>query len=147
MRPRLLGRPRIGDTVSLFGFREIDLAALVLRLVVGGLMVLHGLPKVKDLKKSAAWVASTGWAWAAPFAYLFGLLEFFGGFALILGLLTQLVALLFVLEMIATTVFARAKLGKKLVGGWELDVLFLVGALALMLLGAGAWSLDALLGL
>ncbi len=133
--------------MSLFGFREIDLAALVLRLVVGGLMVLHGLPKIRNLNKSAAWVRSTGWAWAAPFAYPFGLLEFFGGFALILGLLTQLVALLFVLEMIATILFSRAKLGKKLVGGWELDLLYLAAALALLLLGAGAWSLDAFLGL
>ncbi len=110
-------------------------------------MVLHGLPKVRNLKQPASWVTSTGWTWAAAFAYAFSLLEFFGGFALILGLLTQLVALLFVLEMIATTVFARAKLGKKLMGGWEMDLLYLVAALALLLLGAGAWSLDAFLGL
>ena len=139
-------RPSRG-VMSLFGFQEVDLAALVLRLVLGGLMVLHGLPKMKNLKQPAAWVSSTGWTWAAGFAYAFSLLEFLGGFALILGLLTQLVALLFVVEMIATTIFSRAKLGKKLMGGWETDVLYLVGALALFLLGAGAWSLDALLRL
>ncbi len=133
--------------MSLLGFREIDLAALVLRLVVGGLMVLHGLPKIKNMKQPAGWVRSTGWTWAVGFAYAFTLLEVFGGLALILGLLTQLVAILFVLQMIATTIFSRAKLGKKLILGWELDLLFLAGALALVLLGAGAWSLDALLGL
>ena len=133
--------------MSLFGFADSDVAALVLRLVLGGLMVVHGLPKIKNLKQSATWVAGTGWAWAAGFAYAFGLLEFFGGLALILGFLTQLVALLFVLEMIATTLFSRAKLGKKLVGGWENDLLYLVGALALLFLGAGAFSLDALLHL
>ncbi len=133
--------------MALFGFVDADVAALVLRLVLGGLMVLHGLPKIKNLKQPASWVGSTGWTWAVPFAYLFSLLEFFGGIALILGLLTQLVALLFVLEMIATTIFAQLKLKKKLMGGWETDLLYLVGALALVVIGAGAWSLDALLHL
>ncbi len=70
-------------------------------------MVLHGLPKIKNLNQSASWVASTGWAWA--------------------------------------TVFARAKLGKKLIGGWENDLLYLAGALTLLFLGAGALSLDVFL--
>ncbi len=133
--------------MSLFGFVELDVAALVLRLVLGGFMVLHGLPKIKNLKQPAAWVASTGWTWAVPFAYLFGLLEFFGGLALILGFLTQLVALLFVLEMIATTIFSQVKLHKKLMGGLETDLLYLAGALTLLLLAGGAFSLDALLHL
>ena len=134
--------------MSLFGFlSSIDLASLVLRLAVGGLMILHGWPKIKNMKQPAAWIASTGWKWAAGFAYPFSLLEFLGGMTLVLGFLTRIAALLFVLEMVATTIFARAKLQKKLLGGWETDVLFLAGALALVLIGAGAWSLDALLGL
>jgi uncharacterized membrane protein YphA (DoxX/SURF4 family) len=134
--------------VSLFGsLTSIDLASLVLRLAVGGLMILHGWPKIKDMKRPAAWIASTRWKWAAGFAYPFSLLEFLGGVTLVIGFLTRIAALLFVLEMIATTIFARAELKKKLLGGWETDILFLAGALALVLIGAGAWSLDALLGL
>ncbi len=133
--------------MSLFGFESTDLASLVLRLVIGGLFVMHGWPKIKNPKQTASWVRSTGWTWGAGFAYAFTFLEFFGGLALIIGFLTQLAALLFVLQMLATTIFARAKLGKKLMGGWETDLLFLAGALALVFLGAGAWSLDALLGL
>lgn len=134
--------------MSLFGFLgSTDLASLVLRLIIGGLFALHGWPKIKDPKKTAAWVASTGWTWGAGFAYAFTLLEFLGGLALVVGLLTRVVALLFVLQMIATTIFSRAKLGKKLMGGWETDLLYLAGALALVFLGAGAWSLDVLLGL
>ena len=134
--------------MSVFGFLEsTDLASLVLRLFIGALFVFHGWPKIKNPKQTAGWVKGTGWAWGAGFAYAFTLLEFFGGIALVLGLLTRIVAVLFVLQMIATTIFARAKLGKKLMGGWETDLLFLAGALALVFLGAGAWSLDALLGL
>lgn len=124
-----------------------DLASFVLRLFVGVLFFLHGWPKVKNLKGSVAWVRSTGWAWAAPFAYPFGILEFLGGIALVLGLLTRIVAILFVLEMIATTIFSHVKLGKKLISGYELDLLYLAGALAVALMGAGAFSLDAALGL
>ena len=135
-------------SMSVFGFlQSADLAALALRLTLGILFVLHGWPKVKNPKQPAAWVRSTGWTWAASFAYEFSFLEFLGGIALVIGLLTRIVGILFVLQMIATTIFARAKLGKKLMGGWETDLLFLAGALALVLLGAGAWSLDALLGL
>ncbi len=134
--------------MSAFGFLEsTDLASLVLRLFVGGLMILHGWPKIKNPKQTAGWIASTGWTWAVGFSYAFAFLEFFGGIALVLGLLTRVVGILFVLEMIATTIFAQKKLGKKLMSGWELDLLYLAGALALVFLGAGAWSLDALLGL
>lgn len=134
--------------MSAFGFLEsADLASLVLRIVVGVLFVLHGWPKIKNPKQTASWVASTGWSWGAGFAYAFTFLEFLGGLALVAGFLTRIVGILFVLQMIATTIFARKKLGKKLLGGWETDLLFLGGALALVFLGAGAWSLDALLGL
>ena len=134
--------------MSALGFLDsTDVASLVLRLFIGILFVVHGWAKIRNPKQAAVWVKSTGWAWAAGFAYAFTFLEFFGGIALVIGFLTRIVAILFVLQMIATTVFARAKLGKKLMGGWETDLLFLVGALALVFLGAGAWSVDALLGL
>ncbi len=134
--------------MSAFGFLEsTDVASLVLRLLIGGLFLVHGWPKIKNPKQTASWVASTGWKWGVGFAYAFTLLEFFGGIALVFGLLTRVVAILFALQMVATTIFARQKLGKKLMGGWETDLLFLAGALALVLLGAGAWSLDAVLGL
>jgi putative oxidoreductase len=134
--------------MSAFGFlQSTDLASLFLRVIIGGLFIAHGWPKIKNPKQTAGWVASTGWGWAVPFAYAFTFLEFFGGIALVVGLLTRILALLFTLQMIATTIFARKKLGKKLIGGFELDLLFLAGALALVFLGAGAWSLDGLLEL
>lgn len=134
--------------MSAFGFLEsADLASLALRLFVGILFIYHGWPKMKGPKQAANWVRSTGWTWAVGFAYAFTFLEFLGGIALVIGFLTRIAALLFVLQMIATTIFARVKLGKKLAGGWETDLLFMAGALALVFLGAGAWSVDALLGL
>ena len=123
-----------------------DVAALVGRVALGALFVAHGWPKVKDLRKPVGFVKGTGWPGGATFAVLFSLLEFFGGLALIIGLLTQIVAVLFVLEMIATTVFSKTKLKKKFISGYELDVAYAAFALVLAFLGAGAGSLDRLLG-
>ena len=124
-----------------------DLALLVGRLALGAAFLAHGWPKVKDLQKTIGFVKGTGWPGGATFAVLFSLLEFFGALALILGLLTQIVAFLFVLEMIATTVFSKMKLNKKFVLGYELDVAYGAFALVLALLGPGGWSLDRILGL
>jgi len=123
-----------------------DLAALVGRVALGALFVSHGWPKIKDITKPVGFVKGTGWNGGAAFAVLFTLLEFFGGLALIIGLLTQIVAVLFVLEMIATTVFSKTKLNRKFSLGYELDLAYAAFALVLAFLGPGAWSLDRLLG-
>src|SRR5439155_1532326 len=105
-----------------------------------------GRAKIKDVRKPLGFVKGTGWPGGATFAVLFTLLEVFGGIALILGFLTQIVAVLFVLEMTATTVFSKTKLKRNFMSGYELDVAYASFALVLALLGPGAWSLDHLLG-
>ncbi len=110
-------------------------------------MLTHGWPKIKDLNRPVGFVKGTGWPGGAAFAILFTLLEFFGAIALIVGFLTQVVAALFVLEMIATTIFSKMKLQKKFAGGYELDVAYAALALVIVLLGPGMWSLDHVLGL
>ena len=76
---------------------------------------------------------------------LTGVLEFVGGMAVFLGVLTVLAATLFTLEMVATTWLAHVKLGKKYVLGYELDTAYLGGAILLALVGADSVSVDALL--
>ena len=126
---------------------NFDVAATVARLALGTLFLVHGVPKMKNLKGTMGWVRGTGFPGGAGFALAFSLLEFFGGIALLLGFLTQFVAVLFVLEMIGTSIFSKTKLKKKFVLGYELDVVYLVLALVAAILGAGPWSLDRYLGL
>jgi putative oxidoreductase len=126
---------------------DFDLAALVGRLALGAIFLAHGWPKLKDVKQPIAFVTGTGWPGGTFFAVLFTLLEFFGGLALIFGLFTQVVAVLFVLEMIATTIFSKTKLKKKFILGYELDLAYAAFALVLALLGPGAYSLDRILRL
>ena len=124
-----------------------DFAATLARIALGALFLVHGIPKIRNPKQTIAFVKGTGFPGGAVFAALFTLLEFFGGIALLLGFLTQVVGLLFALEMVATAYFAKTKLGKKFVTGWELDIAYLALALVVALLGAGPWSVDRLLGL
>jgi uncharacterized membrane protein YphA (DoxX/SURF4 family) len=124
-----------------------EIASTIGRIALGALFIVHGWPKIKDPKSTIAFVKGTGFPGGVAFAVLFTLLEFFGGIALILGFLNQIVAPLIALEMVATTIFAKTKLGKKLVLGYELDIAYLVLALMLTFLGAGPWSVDRFLGI
>ena len=78
-----------------------------------------------------------------------GVVEFFGGIALLLGVLTSIVAVLFALWMLSTTWLSVAKLTKRYTsaGGYEIDVTLLFGSLALAAIGGGAFSIDKLLGI
>ena len=124
-----------------------DLVSLILRLAVGLLFVIHGYPKLtrKQREQGGAWMKTVGMP--SGMMAFGGIAEFFGGLALLLGLLTPIVAVLAALWMLSTTWFSITKLKKKYAGGYELDVTMVLVALALALLGSGAFSIDHLLGI
>jgi putative oxidoreductase len=131
---------------TLFG-SSVDLPSLILRLAIGTLFIVHGYPKLTAAQRAqgGAWMKSMGMPAAMiPFA---GVVEFFGGLALILGILTPIVAALSALWMLSTTWLVTAKAKKKYVGGYEIDITLFLAALALALLGSGIYSIDHLLGL
>src|SRR5437899_12603662 len=114
---------------TLFG-SDVNLASLLLRVAVGILFLVHGYPKLGSQRKMGAdFMKSTGMpVWMAAFA---GVAEFFGGLALILGIFTTIIALLFVIWMITTTWFAKTKLHKKLQGGYSFDLIHIAGSLVM----------------
>jgi putative oxidoreductase len=131
---------------------DADIVSLVLRVTVGAALVAHGVPKVKGGwgKQAGQWIASMG---VPPFAAtLVTLLEFFGGLFLIVGLLVPLVAAFFVIQFAAIMVMKASKMKAGFMGaggkpGFEIDFTYLMLSLAILLLGSGAFSLDALLRL
>jgi putative oxidoreductase len=74
---------------------------------------------------------------------LAALLESFGGIALILGILTAPITVLFMGEFLVIVIWKIAKHGA-FAGGWEFDLLILAAAAVLFFSGAGAVSLDHL---
>lgn len=129
-----------------------DLLSLLLRITVGAALVVHGVPKVKGGwgAQAGQWVGSMG---VPPFAArLVTLLEFFGGILLIIGFLVPVVAALFVIQFVAIIGMKTSKMNAGFQGaggkpGYEIDFTYLLLSLAILLLGAGAYSLQALVGL
>jgi putative oxidoreductase len=72
------------------------------------------------------------------------LLEFFGGLALVFGLLTRLAGLGLALNMLGAILFVHGKNGFFLPTGYEFALTLLGANTALALMGAGDFSLDAL---
>ncbi len=123
---------------------------LVLRVVIGPLLMLHGYPKLtRERKQTEEFMKKTG---MPPAMGSFGgFVEFFGGLAILVGLLTPLVALLMAIYMAVVTAFSITKLKKTLLTGlqpgYELDVLYILVLLTLAATGGGPISLDRLLKL
>ena len=128
----------------LFGV-QVSVAALILRLAIGGLFIIHGYPKLgaQQRKQGAEWMKSMGLP--GGFILFGGVVEFFGGIAILLGVFTSIIALLFAVWMLSTTWLAAGKMKKKFVGGYELDIILLLASLALAAIGSGIFSVDHLL--
>ncbi len=122
-----------------------DVGTLVLRLFFGLLLATHGYPKLTSGRTGTmGWLGSMGLP--TILGPLVGMLELFGGFLLVVGFLTSVVASLFSLQFLGIYLF-RKRLGKKTLTDYEKDLLYLGGSLALVLLGGGLYSVDHLLGL
>ena len=124
---------------------RLNAALAVLRIVAGGIFIAHGYMKlfVMGLPAATGFFTQVGAPLPSISAPLVTFLEIFGGIALILGLFTRPLALLLALDMLGAIVLVQ--IGKGLVGGYELELLLMVTAIALALAGAGEYSLDRIL--
>ena len=122
--------------------------ALLLRVWVGVNFVAHGYPKIsKGRQQTLQWTKSLGVPAALTYAAI--ILEFFGGLALIIGFIVPIVAFFIVLEMIGASVLKKTKMKGQYIGGtvaYELDVTYILLAISLIVLGAGAFSVDSAIG-
>ncbi len=123
-----------------------DVTSILLRLAIGTLFMIHGYPKLSSQRKTGEdWMKKMGMPTAI--IPLGGFVEFFGGLGLLLGILTPIIAVLAALWMLSTLWFSTAKLKKKYMGGYEIDITLFLAALALAFIGGGTHSIDHLIGL
>jgi len=118
-----------------------DWALLALRLVFGFIFVIHGWPKIKNLKVNAQNFEMMGFKPGAFWGSIVAVVEFFGGLLLLGGFLTQPVAMLLAIDMAVATLW-KIKNKQAFIGGFEFDLLLFVSALVLMTLGGGLYALD-----
>jgi putative oxidoreductase len=126
-------------------------APLVLRVVIGGLFVWHGIDKF-DVGISMIEDMFRSWGVPAPglAAPLTAIIEIVAGAALILGLMTRAAAMLLSLVMIGAIVYVKADLGiisSQPMPGAELDLAMLAGLVALIVSGPGLASIDERVGI
>ena len=125
--------------MSLLRQRLISFGPLPIRIIAGIAFIVHGLPKLANVVGTEAFFASKV-GLPGALALPVGLLEVIGGIVLIIGVLTRIASILFIIEMIGSTIIA--KIGKGFVGGYELDLLLLSIAVSLLLTGPGRPSIE-----
>ena len=126
-----------------------DVALLALRLVLGAALVGHGYPKLMHLTYLSRHVVPGSATWLGVAG---AIVEFFGGIALVLGIVTQIAAFLAAADMVIAIFFFLIPHGAVFVSPsadvltFELPLAYCTIAFALLLEGAGSVSLDALRG-
>ena len=120
---------------------------LLVRLAMGVILVLAGYQKlfVKGIPGMMDGFEKLGMFWAPLWGVVIPLGEFFGGLAILLGLLTRWVALPFILEFLILFIYVRPFLLNSWFAGARLELTLSVMAILLATHGAGALSLDKLL--
>ena len=129
------------------------LAPLLLRVGVGLALMPHGAQKLfgwfggYGLEGTGQWMDSIGLQPGLLMAALAGAAEFFGGLALLLGLLTRPAAALTAFTMLIAVFSVHIGNGFFMANnGYEYAFVLLVAALSLLVSGGGRYSVDGLIG-
>ena len=132
---------------------SVNVAALVLRLAVGGTMMAHGCNHAFGggrLPGTARWFESIGIRPGRVHALFATVTEIAAGLLLVLGLLTPPAAAAVVGTMVVALVANHARNGFFIFRpgeGYEYVLMIILVACALGALGGGAWSVDHAIGL
>jgi putative oxidoreductase len=121
---------------------------LTLRIAIGVTFLVHGLDKLLDPAGAEQAFATIGIPLPSVMAPFVAVTETVGGVLLIAGAATPLVCAALAVDMLVA--FLTAKLGHGFFasdGGAELELLLGGGTVALLLTGAGRFSVDAAFGL
>ena len=124
---------------------QVDLGLTLLRVVTGIIFAAHGGQKlfVYGFDGVAGGFAQMGIPAAGILGPAVGLLEFFGGLALIAGFLTRPVALGLAGTMLGALFMVHLSAGFFMPNGYEFVLALFGVAMTLAITGAGAWSVDA----
>lgn len=118
------------------------LALLLLRLALAVIFIYHGYPKLfGNVQQAMQGFQRNGFP--AYFVYVAGIVEVFGGFALVLGLFTRVAGLLLAGEMLIAALKVHLGQGPiTQVKNYEFPMLLSAASFVIAAFGAGLISLD-----
>ena len=117
--------------------KHIGLVAL--RLAVGIVFIYHGWMKLNGIEGTTGMMQGIGLPMPVFFAWLVALVEFIGGFAIILGLFNRIVTALLATTMVVALLTVHTKMPYG--GATELPIVLLGALIALHTVGAGKFAL------
>jgi len=121
--------------------RNLDLALLLIRLSLGAIFIAHGWAKVSNIDGAIAMFASMGIG--TMLTYVAAYTELLGGIAILLGVATRLAGGLLSVVMVVAIALVHFKNGFDMAnGGYEYQLLILVCAIAIAIVGPGKYSLH-----
>ncbi|MGM9919635.1 MAG: DoxX family protein [Bhargavaea sp.] len=121
-----------------------DIAKVILRVILGFTFFIHGLVKFQGgIANTAGYFDSLG----IPgfMAYVVATIELLGGLAMILGIGTKIVGILFAIIMVGAIFTAKLSLGflgNGQMAGYELDLILLAASLYFVLADRSVLSID-----
>jgi len=126
-----------------------SLTGLALRIPAGIIFIAHGAQKLfgsfggYGLEGTGQWMASIGLEPGYLMALAAGSAEFFGGIALLIGLLTRPAALVLAITMLVAIVTVHLPHGLFMSNnGYEFGLALLAISVALVVNGGGSFSVD-----
>ena len=133
--------------VSDTGTTRVSAGLALLRIIVGVIFAAHGAQKIFVYGFDG--VAGSFGQMGVPMAGIVGpavaLLEFFGGIALVLGLLTRFTALGLAATMVGAMTLVHLPNGFFAPNGIEFPLALFGAATAIAIIGAGRFSVDQVL--
>lgn len=127
------------------GNGSLDAALVVLRVVLGVVFIAHGGQKAFQFGIAGTGAAFTDMGVVLPVltAAAVAFIEFFGGIALVIGLYTRIAAAGIAVVMLGAILMVHLPAGFFLPDGFEFALVNFAIAVAIAMLGPGAYSLDA----
>jgi putative oxidoreductase len=127
--------------------KQVDTGLAILRVVIGAIFVAHGGQKlfVFGLDGVAGAFGQMGIPMAGILGPFVAFVEFFGGLALISGLLTRLASLGLLSTMVVAILKVHLPNGFFAPNGIEFPLALLGSTALLAITGAGSWSIDSVI--
>lgn len=142
--PRTTSAPFAAETS---GTTSKDLGLLILRIGLAIVLIAHGAQKIFEVSVPGvgAWFSQLGVPAPEAAGLLVSIVEFLGGFAILLGVGARVSSVLVAVSMVGAIVLVHIEAGFFAeAGGFELPLLIAIAAVALAVAGPGRLSLARL---